>query len=469
MIQEKVFSVNPFKVHCFLTMTLVGLLAPIVPLAQEELVDDTQILFVFDASNSMNAFWEGNRKITVATQLLSESLNELYGIPGLQLGLRVYGHQTKFVPGKQDCDDTELVVPFSTGNNLVVKRALSRIQARGTTPIARSLERAAEDFPPGDGRKVIVLITDGIEACDEDPCAVSQMLQDRGIIVKPFIIGIGLEEQFKETFRCVGNFFDATDAETFREVLDIVIEQAMHDTTYEIDLLTRDGMHETNVAVTLRDLHSGQALQQFIHTLNQNFVPDTLHIDPVPSYNITVHTLPPLFRDSIRFNARNHNVIEFENVEQGSLRAEFSRGESNEYGDMLVLVTDSKSKQPVHSFELNKAVKFLSGTYDVYFPTAPPTWIREVVVRKDQIAPVIISQPGYLQLDATTSGYGTILSEEGVVVYKFDIGNPSARLLLQPGNYTLLFRARSAQSSDYSVQKKFSIISRKTHHLSIHG
>ncbi|MGB2135587.1 MAG: hypothetical protein ACPHYG_06305, partial [Flavobacteriales bacterium] len=32
---------------------------------------NTHILFVFDASNSMNAFWEGKRKIEVATSLLS--------------------------------------------------------------------------------------------------------------------------------------------------------------------------------------------------------------------------------------------------------------------------------------------------------------------------------------------------------------------------------------------------------------
>ena len=47
--------------------------------------------------------------------------------------------------------------------------------------------------------------------------------------MKPFIIGIGLEEEYKDTFRCVGNFFDAADPATFEEVLDIVIEQAMLD------------------------------------------------------------------------------------------------------------------------------------------------------------------------------------------------------------------------------------------------
>ncbi|MGB2228854.1 MAG: vWA domain-containing protein, partial [Flavobacteriales bacterium] len=120
----------------------------------------TRILFVFDASNSMNAFWGGDRKIQTATRLLSETLKGLHQSDELELGLRVYGHGTKHVPGKQDCDDTELVVPFSSFNNLIIKQALSRIRAQGTTPIARSLELAAQDFPEAPGRNVIVLITD---------------------------------------------------------------------------------------------------------------------------------------------------------------------------------------------------------------------------------------------------------------------------------------------------------------------
>ena len=72
---------------------MLAMLVPAIAVGQDNLADDsistTEILFVFDASNSMNAFWDGNRKIEVATRLLSESLKELYGIPGLRLGLRV--------------------------------------------------------------------------------------------------------------------------------------------------------------------------------------------------------------------------------------------------------------------------------------------------------------------------------------------------------------------------------------------
>ncbi|HRD52977.1 MAG TPA: hypothetical protein PKY96_10065, partial [Flavobacteriales bacterium] len=73
----------------------------------------TRMLFVFDASNSMNAFWGNQPKINSARELLLKSLQRLEGQPDLELALRLYGHQTPIQPGKQDCDDTRLEVPFA--------------------------------------------------------------------------------------------------------------------------------------------------------------------------------------------------------------------------------------------------------------------------------------------------------------------------------------------------------------------
>ena len=437
-----------------------------------EAQDNTHILFVFDASNSMNAFWEGKRKIEVATSLLSESLASLYGIPGLKLGLRVYGHQTKFIQGEQDCEDTELMVPLAEGNNLLIQKALGRIQARGTTPIARSLERTAEDFPAEDARKVIVLITDGIEACDEDPCAVSRMLQEEGIVVKPFIIGIGLEEEYKDTFRCVGHFFDAADPVTFQEVLDIVIEQAMLDTSFEVDLI--DGRGEaavTNVATSLFDSNSGELLERFMHTLGPFGEIDTIPVDPIPTYRVVVHTVPPLERNDVRFTPRRHNHVRFENAGQGTIIPQFARGDRNAYGDLPISIYRPANAKPLVTMALNERLKVLAGEYDVSFPTYPPVLLEGIQIKEGQDNPVIIPQPGYLQLDAASAGYGTILSEEGLVVYKWDVGtrNPSGRYLLQPGNYTIVYRSRSARSMAFSQSKQIKIRSGFTTHLSLNG
>ncbi len=440
-----------------------------------ELDEPTRLLFVFDASNSMNAFWGGTRKIEAATRLLGEALNELYGIDGLELGLRVYGHQTTFVQGEQDCDDTELVVPIGSGNNMHIRTALKRIQARGTTPIAHSLELAANDFTDSRGRNVIILITDGIEACDGDPCAVSRALQEKNIIVKPFIIGIGLDDQFKETFRCVGNYFDATDTDTFREVLDIVIEQAMHDTTVEVDLIAQAAtgqtppVFETNVAITFEDAHSGATLERFVHTLNKRGLPDTLHVDPIPTYRVTAHTIPPMTLDSVRLNARDHNRIIFPNAGQGVLQTGFARNTRNPYGDFLVDVYAMDGCTPVHSHPLGADLKVLNGRYDLRFPTVPPTWVRDVQVQTGRVVPVEIAAPGDLVLDTGAAGYGAILDDAGATVIKFEANNPSGRYVLQPGRYHLVFRARGATSTDLSVQRTFTISSGNTTNLTTHG
>ena len=157
----------------------------------------TRILFVMDASNSMNAFWGNEPKIIAARRVLLESLGPIEEVPNVEIALRLYGHQTRIEPGKQDCDDTKLEVPFGPHSGKAIREKMNAVQCLGTTPIARSLVKAAGDFPDRNSRNIIILITDGIEACDEDPCAVSRALQAKGIILKPFVIGVGLEDATK--------------------------------------------------------------------------------------------------------------------------------------------------------------------------------------------------------------------------------------------------------------------------------
>jgi Ca-activated chloride channel family protein len=65
-------------------------------------VDTTRILFVFDASNSMNARWQSEPKIEAAVRLLSKTVDELKFMENVEMGLRVYGHKTQHVPGHQE-------------------------------------------------------------------------------------------------------------------------------------------------------------------------------------------------------------------------------------------------------------------------------------------------------------------------------------------------------------------------------
>ena len=210
----------------------------------------TRILFIFDASNSMNGIWEAQPKINVATKLLSQALDSLRNVENLQLGLRVYGHEKNYLQG-QDCDDTKLMVPLGFNTVGKIQTTLKLLKPKGTTPIAATLEKAGYDFPKcptGECRNVIVLITDGIEECNGDPCAVSLSLQRQNIILKPFVIGVGLDLNFRESFECMGTYYDASNEKSFTNALGIVISQALNNTTAQVNLLDVNGHPtETNV------------------------------------------------------------------------------------------------------------------------------------------------------------------------------------------------------------------------------
>ena len=431
--------------------------------------ETTRILFVFDASNSMNGFWEGQPKINTATRLLGESLEELYGLENVELGLRVYGHQTKHIPGQQDCDDTELVVPIASGNNLVIKKALERITPQGTTPIARSLERSADDFLDTSGRNIIILITDGIEACDEDPCAVSRALQSKNIIVKPFIIGIGLDDKYKSTFECVGNYFDATNEETFELVLDIVLTQALNNTTAQVNLNNVEGKPiETDLPLSFYDSNSGELVHHYVHTLNTLGNPDTLTLDPLINYHVIAHSWPPVEISDVKVQPGQHNTISLD-TPQGLLSVEMSSLRS-EYRELKCRVSPSNGCSLVNNQEINTNLKYLVGTYDVEILTTPVTYLTDVEIKQDETTTLSLPSPGSVLLQTGGSGNGGIFVKKGnewVQVIRFDEGNPSQKYTLQPGNYKVVFRSRNARSTIYTLEKEFKITSGSTSNISL--
>ena len=433
--------------------------------------EPTRILFVFDASNSMNAMWGKHRKFETATDLLSQTLRELNQNDKLELGLRVYGHGTKHVIGQQNCEDTELIVPLGTDNKLLIKQSLNRLQAQGTTPIARSLEQAAYDFPESPGRNVIVLITDGIEACDEDPCAVSRALQSKGIVVKPFIIGLGIDESMMSSLECIGNFYDATDPVAFEEVLRLVLEQALHNTTLHIELHDEAGEPTvTNVPYTFTDIRTGVRHPQWIHTKRPGGFHDTVYVDPIPTYQLTLHSLPQEVLDSVRLQPGVHNVIAVPNMGQGTVKPQFSRGNNNPYGGFDVSWHVPGECEPFFTSPFGDDITLRSGTYDLFLPVKPPMWIREVKIEENKLSDVVVPAPGYLSIDGLNYGHVTILQNQSLAtVASWEPLSATKHLILQPGDYTLLFRASRARSTLYTIKKQFSITSGTKTNINING
>ncbi len=435
------------------------LVAGKITIAQQ---DTTRILFVFDASNSMNARWQSEPKINAAVRLLSKTVDELKYMKNVEMGLRVYGHQTQHVPGQQDCDDTQLLVRIGKGKNIAITNALKKIQPKGTTPIARSLEKAAEDFPESkNGRNIIILITDGIEACDEDPCAVSRALQKKGIILKPFIIGIGVDPSYTSTFECVGNYFDASKEEIFEQVLQIVISQALNNTTVQIDLMNeKDESVYSDIPMTIVNQKNGEVVNRFVHTLNSLGNPDTLTLDPLITYQLRVHTIPETTQQDLIIQPGEHNHWKVK-IPQGKMKVGFSDGRAH-YENVTARITSTKDCELINYHSINSEEQYLTGTYNLEISTQPPTLIQDVKITEGELNEVILPVPGNINLRVNGSGYGGIFTDEpsgGKLVKKFSEGNPSGRYILQPGKYKVVFKSRQAKQTIYTFEKEFTISS----------
>jgi Ca-activated chloride channel family protein len=169
------------------------------------------IYLVFDASNSMwGELPDKARKIEVARSVLGTFVAGDFA--DRDLALRIYGQNR---PG--DCADTSLVVPFTAAADAAVqiRAAVEATTPRGKTPITRSLVAALKDF--GARKGDILLVSDGIETCDADPCELMREWRDSGVAIRVHVVGFGLDEVARSAMECVastsgGKYFDAASA-----------------------------------------------------------------------------------------------------------------------------------------------------------------------------------------------------------------------------------------------------------------
>ena len=420
-----------------------------------------RILFIFDASQSMLGRWQSGRKIDIARKLLYNMLDSLKTMDNLEIGLRVYGHQKSYPP--QDCDDTRLEVDFGKSNDVTerIKVKLKMIRARGTTPIAISLEKGAYDFPKTDNsRNIIILITDGIEECNMDPCSVSRLLQREGIILKPFVIGIGLDETYKKTFDCVGTYYDASKEKDFETVLQVVISHVLNSTTAQVNLLDESGKPtETNVNLTFYDEFSALAKYNFVHTMNHKGNPDTMSIDPILKYKVVAHTIPSVESELVSLTPGKHTIIPI-NTPQGVLEVKMQSKE-----DYQFIIRKSGESATLHVQETNTKQKYLTGKYDIEVLTIPRFTIEDIEIKQSETTTINMPNTGTANILLPSKGYGGIYRFKDNLweqVYPIDDNMQRIKLYLLPGNYKIVFRSKAAKQYMYTGEKEFKVQSGKS-------
>jgi len=420
----------------------------------------TRILFLLDASGSMVAEMGKTNRWAVSVTLMSRMIDSLRGVENCEVGLRVFGHGKPITA--RDCNDTKLEVPFSANNHKQFITRLRQIKPLGFTSITQSLLATAKDFPVDKtARNIIILITDGIEECPGDPCAVSEELQKKGIILQPFIIGLGTDgEKFKQTYSCAGRYYNAQTEEEFQKIIGVIVSQTLNNTTVQFNLLDNQNQpRETDVPITVYDAVSGQILENFVHTMNGKGIPDTLYLDPMRKYNVVVHTLPAVVKNNIELVAGKHNTIALE-TPRGGLSLKI--GGITKYGRLQAIVRKSGDMNTLNAQDFQTTQKYLCGKYDLEILTLPRMLIEGVNIRQNQTYTVEIPNPGQLQLNITRDVMATIFTVKDNKmewVAEVDGTKTLQYIIMQPGDYKLVYRLKSETRTLYTKKLDFKISS----------
>ncbi|MFC4175163.1 VWA domain-containing protein [Microvirga sp. GCM10011540] len=166
-------------------------------------------VLVIDASNSMWGRIDGKPKMEIARDAVSSLLD---GLPkGARLGIVAYGHRRA-----GDCGDIERILPVGAVDRDRVQAVAGRLTPRGKTPITASLKEAAGLLEPGRPGSVIIL-TDGIETCSGDPCALAEELKRRNAGFVAHVIGFDVSAVERPKLSCIaertgGAFLAASNA-----------------------------------------------------------------------------------------------------------------------------------------------------------------------------------------------------------------------------------------------------------------
>lgn len=419
----------------------------------------TRILFVFDASKSMVAKHENALRIDGAKNLFYRFIDSLSKDKSYLFALRMYGHTVKYPPG--DCKDSKLVVPFGPNNTTLIKQKVSEAKPTGITPIEHSLTESANDFKDNKTNNIVILITDGIEECGGDPCKARQKLMEKGIVFKPFIIGIGLSPEQIKTFECVGTFYDYDDDKTFSSISSIIQQQKLNKTTAQVNLLDIGSMpSETDVNMTFYDVNRKEYKYNYIHTMNHKGLPDTLYLDDYPSYKVTAHTIPPAESKEVKLTPGKHTVIAID-APQGFLSIQRAQGAYNFNEKVKCVVRQDGGMKTLHVQELNVTEKYLVGTYDIEVLTLPRIYLNNRKIEQSKQQSVEIPNAGMLNVRCLEAGDGCILVRRNdKLEWVCNLSTATLQTYyLQPGDYVATWRAKSLKGSIYTIEKKFSISS----------
>jgi|GEM_PF-524025 len=213
------------KRACSVLLAVVALLVALIglPTVSGAAGQAGNLVLILDASGSMWGQVEGQAKIAIAKEVMIGLIKDLP--QGLKVGLVAYGHRRK-----GDCNDVEELVPLGPMNKDGLIKLIQAINPKGKTPITLSVRMTAQKLKALEDETTIVLVSDGQETCEGDPCALVKELKESGVKFVMHVIGFDVTDEEKKQLECMaqaggGEYFTAKTAKDFQMAAQKVVEE----------------------------------------------------------------------------------------------------------------------------------------------------------------------------------------------------------------------------------------------------
>ncbi|MBX9947067.1 MAG: VWA domain-containing protein [Reyranella sp.] len=150
--------------------------------------DGARMFLVLDASGSMWGRIGEQTKMQIARETVRSIVKDWRAQD--RLGLISYGHRRK-----NDCTDIEVLKPVGPVDAAQLMAEVGNISPKGMTPMTAAVRLAAEQLKAGEGPAGVILVSDGIETCRADPCAVAAALKQADARLVVHTVGFDIQNR----------------------------------------------------------------------------------------------------------------------------------------------------------------------------------------------------------------------------------------------------------------------------------
>jgi Ca-activated chloride channel family protein len=172
---------------------------------------------------------------------------------------------------------------------------------------------------------------------------------------------------------------------------------------------------------------------------------------------LVVHTIPAQVKENIVITPGIHNIIALD-APQGFLNLQVAG--TNNYTRLQCIVRKSGEMNTLVTQDFGSKQKYIVGKYDLEILTLPRIYMKGVSIAQSSTTDILIPQAGTVSIFKPAEGTGQVFLEEKNTltwVCNLDDKRTNENLTLQPGNYRVIFRTKSAKETIYTKEQKFKV------------